>query len=29
MHKVAVPGGFVRRDSFPDRSLKIYGEERK
>ena len=29
MHKVAVPGGFIRRGSFPDRSLKIYGKERK
>ena len=29
MHKVTVPGGSVRRGSFLDRSLKIYGEERK
>ena len=29
MHKVTVPGGSVRRGSFPDRSLKIYEKERK
>ena len=27
MHKVTVPGGSVRRGSFPDRSLKIYGRK--